>query len=299
MSLEHLDTIFEETCKLMNDDFNKMLRKNTEIMQKQLTDACNLTMKQNIHRQLFTLNYEKIKDLNEYLFDLDYGENDECYGRKDMIKKTMQKSVIINKINELLNGKIKNHEYFVDVCVFHKKLENIYNSRTRGPNAVLYIVTVTNAGNIFTFKFKLEPIKNSNNIPISGKNKGTITLVNEIINNVMLTDHDIDIIKSYPIKRIMNYHTINNSYYCKVSEINLYDLDFMYTKLIEYYTFYIKNCHKGVQTTNECCICFERMNKKITLIPCGHTQTCRNCMKNTPRCPMCNNTYMDLFEIFL
>ncbi len=56
------------------------------------------------------------------------------------------------------------------------------------------------------------------------------------------------------------------------------------------------------QPNNDCCICFQIINKKFALVPCGHSCFCDACYRklfnNSNRCPICNagiDTKLDIF----
>ena len=39
---------------------------------------------------------------------------------------------------------------------------------------------------------------------------------------------------------------------------------------------------------DECTICFENINEKYAIVPCGHTGTCGTCLEKINKCPLCN-----------
>jgi hypothetical protein len=48
----------------------------------------------------------------------------------------------------------------------------------------------------------------------------------------------------------------------------------------------------------DCCICFEEIKERITLIPCGHTTICTICIKELSICPLCKreiNSHMRIY----
>lgn len=54
----------------------------------------------------------------------------------------------------------------------------------------------------------------------------------------------------------------------------------------------------GKKDVNECCICMEKIKKKIALIPCGHTQICDKCIKSITKCAICNQQYTNTLNIY-
>jgi hypothetical protein len=39
---------------------------------------------------------------------------------------------------------------------------------------------------------------------------------------------------------------------------------------------------------DDCHMCFQKLNIKIALIPCGHTSVCQKCVTNIDKCPICD-----------
>lgn len=52
---------------------------------------------------------------------------------------------------------------------------------------------------------------------------------------------------------------------------------------------------------NECCICYNEIKVRYTLIPCGHTQFCENCIVKLPNqtCSICKLRFTQIFKIFM
>lgn len=50
--------------------------------------------------------------------------------------------------------------------------------------------------------------------------------------------------------------------------------------------------------SDECCICFENIEEKYVTIPCGHTRTCFNCLKNLRNCSICRKDIENIFKLF-
>lgn len=58
---------------------------------------------------------------------------------------------------------------------------------------------------------------------------------------------------------------------------------------------------KTVMTnSNECVVCFEAIKKKIAIIPCGHTSSCKQCLDSfeLKKCPVCRVTFKKTLFIF-
>jgi len=51
--------------------------------------------------------------------------------------------------------------------------------------------------------------------------------------------------------------------------------------------------------TNDCCICFDKIDQKIVLIPCGHTTICENCIGDINKCPICMSQFTQYVKIFI
>jgi len=52
---------------------------------------------------------------------------------------------------------------------------------------------------------------------------------------------------------------------------------------------------------NECCVCFEKIKKRVALVPCGHTNICVACIEklSEKKCPMCNSNFSHNIHIFI
>lgn len=50
---------------------------------------------------------------------------------------------------------------------------------------------------------------------------------------------------------------------------------------------------------NQCCICFNPIKERITLIPCGHTTFCETCIKKCDKCVICTASYTNIQKIFI
>lgn len=50
---------------------------------------------------------------------------------------------------------------------------------------------------------------------------------------------------------------------------------------------------------DECAVCFEILDKRIVLIPCGHTQICSDCASRLDTCPLCNKEIQKSLPIYL
>tara|TARA_R100001163_G_C5068064_1_gene207778 strand:+ start:783 stop:1622 length:840 start_codon:yes stop_codon:yes gene_type:complete len=48
----------------------------------------------------------------------------------------------------------------------------------------------------------------------------------------------------------------------------------------------------------ECCVCLEKILQRFTLIPCGHTNVCENCIDKLEKCPNCRIILTDTMKIF-
>jgi hypothetical protein len=56
----------------------------------------------------------------------------------------------------------------------------------------------------------------------------------------------------------------------------------------------------------ECAICLENINKRIVLVPCGHSKLCENCILKTEessergdrKCPLCRKEYSQYIYLF-
>jgi hypothetical protein len=47
-----------------------------------------------------------------------------------------------------------------------------------------------------------------------------------------------------------------------------------------------------------CCICFEKIEERITLISCGHTSICTKCVKGLTDCPICKSKINSYIRIY-
>lgn len=52
---------------------------------------------------------------------------------------------------------------------------------------------------------------------------------------------------------------------------------------------------------DECCVCFDKINQKIGLVPCGHTTVCEKCAVNIcgKNCPICRETFTQYVKLYL
>lgn len=48
-----------------------------------------------------------------------------------------------------------------------------------------------------------------------------------------------------------------------------------------------KSMDENTSTENECCICFNAIDKNICLVPCGHRRICGACVTTINKCPFC------------
>ena len=57
-----------------------------------------------------------------------------------------------------------------------------------------------------------------------------------------------------------------------------------------------------IKEKNECIICYKEINKKIALIPCGHTTICKDCSQlqydSNKKCPICRSEITQIVNIF-
>ncbi len=53
--------------------------------------------------------------------------------------------------------------------------------------------------------------------------------------------------------------------------------------------------------SNDCCVCFENIEQKIGLIPCGHTTICEKCIPSLhdKQCPICRVSFTQCVKLFL
>ena len=53
--------------------------------------------------------------------------------------------------------------------------------------------------------------------------------------------------------------------------------------------------------SNDCCICFENIEQRMGLIPCGHTTICETCILNAHdnKCPLCRTIFTEHVKLFL
>jgi len=72
----------------------------------------------------------------------------------------------------------------------------------------------------------------------------------------------------------------------------------------------LKPCHKSKKTiplkiippknvTNDCCICFDKIDQKIALVSCGHTSVCENCIVDINKCPICMSSFTQHVKIII
>jgi len=307
MSLESLQQLFTALNTKAQEAYVEAINKANQNIKKELENIQNTALKQYVYHQMITPNYGKIdnNNLGDYLFDFQYG--DPMPGWSILQHKIMFKDVIITEINNT----ITNNQYIVDVCVYFRSCYN--NGGGVSQNAIIYIVVITNLSNIYTFSLIKKNVSDS----LSPQKIG---LAEKIENNIAMTDRDIDVIKSYPIKQINSRydyrpHTggtcdcTRYTFETRPYQGNIISHDefgsspkSMYDKLIKFYMFHINNRNKPevkVEDVKECCVCFETISKKITLIPCGHTQTCHSCAKDVNQCPLCKTKYKGILEIYL
>jgi len=56
------------------------------------------------------------------------------------------------------------------------------------------------------------------------------------------------------------------------------------------------------ETSNEfCCICFEKIKKRVALVPCGHTNICVLCVEKLceKKCLICKSNFSNFIHIFI
>lgn len=62
-----------------------------------------------------------------------------------------------------------------------------------------------------------------------------------------------------------------------------------------------KNAMSDQSISNDCCVCFENIEQRIGLIPCGHTTVCEKCVSNArdKKCPLCRQLFTEYVKLFL
>ena len=56
---------------------------------------------------------------------------------------------------------------------------------------------------------------------------------------------------------------------------------------------------KPIENNNNCCICFEDIDYKIALVPCGHAQFHDKCVTSLQQCPICLTKIEKAIKIFV
>ena len=74
------------------------------------------------------------------------------------------------------------------------------------------------------------------------------------------------------------------------------EFDFI-RKIIDSYI-WINDFHES-NKPKECCICYNKITDIIVLQPCGHANTCANCLKNTKKCYNCRAVIQGQQRVFL
>jgi len=53
------------------------------------------------------------------------------------------------------------------------------------------------------------------------------------------------------------------------------------------------------KSEGECVICFEELEQRIALLPCGHATFCKTCAKKLNICPICKSNIVSQSKIYL
>ena len=205
MSLESLQQLFETLNVNAHQAYVKSMEENKELVRKELEKIHNTSIKGYMYHQMITPDYGKIDNLEEHVNDVYVHEH--IRNRRDN-RLVIKKDVVMKKIMEVFVP--TKGEYIIDVCTYHtyvlirvspigvSPVVNKSSILIIPSDAVNYLVIVTNLGNIYTFSVKLKPIQCSDNYVAS------FELQDKIMNNVSLTDSDVDVIKSFPIKKSLD-----------------------------------------------------------------------------------------------
>ena len=58
-----------------------------------------------------------------------------------------------------------------------------------------------------------------------------------------------------------------------------------------------KELQNAIPIENQCCICYGYTDKKIMIVPCGHTQYCLSCLNKISKCSLCNQEIFQKIKI--
>jgi len=236
-------------------------------------------------------------------FSISYLKKSEGYFEEYESKVEIDNNFIVSQIMNGLRIRMnKTSEYVIDKVIYYRDSVESYQKGKFYCKSELTIIIITNLANIHIFTLDNE--------------KGLITAEQKIF-NVKLSNEVIDKIKSYPLKKYL----INEPCVCGGSSIpgkihwrkfpgpidvkcivgtdgvcpkNFSQLE---KKLIEFY----KEQIRGVNSTDkiDCCVCFEELKERHVIVPCGHTQTCKECIKSITSCPMCKKSFRIICKIYL
>lgn len=56
---------------------------------------------------------------------------------------------------------------------------------------------------------------------------------------------------------------------------------------------------KIVFSDTECAVCFYELKSRYAVIPCGHINTCGECLKTVKNCPSCRNPITTSVKLFI
>lgn len=56
----------------------------------------------------------------------------------------------------------------------------------------------------------------------------------------------------------------------------------------------------STKDSEPCCVCFEPLEQRMVLIPCGHTTVCENCLEEiNNKCPLCMQKIQSFYKIYI
>lgn len=50
---------------------------------------------------------------------------------------------------------------------------------------------------------------------------------------------------------------------------------------------------------NKCCVCYNQLEVKKVIVPCGHTNLCDNCYKKINECPICKTPIQNFIRLYM
>ena len=127
---------------------------------------------------------------------------------------------------------------------------------------------------------------------------GDFKLINKLL-NIYCNDQKTGINKNYIVltnpQYLQVYDFINNKIVFEDT------VCFTFKRWHNNLLFHSNNSHIKVHeiiNKDGCSICFEDIKEKYACVPCGHTTTCLNCLKDLTNCPICRTNIESKLKLF-